>query len=198
MIGRTIRKANLFTLLLTLILFLGLAGYANAEDKKGYLYFKLGGNSQIADSAVDSNVIFGFGGGYLVSPRCHLYFDPSLSLHWPKREDTYFEGTPLRLTSSTLLMDFNGSYAFSTFGPRKRLMPYLTGGIGFLRNGLAGTDGYYKYGIDSNISFTKNVGAGMRVMMGADQMWFVGGEFKNYFAAGQQFRVAAGSIGLIF
>lgn len=170
-----------------------------AQEKKGFVYFKMGQNSEIESSALQSPVNFGFGFGFRLpfsSQRHQVFLEPGLAMHWPQKEfmglDMY--GYPLQLQTSTLFFDFNGSYSFSDI--ESRYLPYVTGGIGFLRNSLSLPS--YGISLDSDAHFTKNAGAGLKYFLGEEQSWFVGAEVKNYWSGGGSFRTIMGTIGIKF
>lgn len=164
------------------------------DDKNGFIYFKMGANSDIASSAIGRNVNLGFGGGFRPFQRVSgFYLEPSLSLNWPKKEILAFDGFPLQVFSKTIWTDFNGSFVL---GKNRRFVPYLTGGIGFLRNGDSATDGYYRYNLGSDTHFTRNAGTGLRYFR--SENFFIGFEARRYWAKDSPFRSYTASIGFRF
>lgn len=162
------------------------------EEKRGLVYFKMGGNSTIASSLLDSNFNLGFGGGYQFSNKVSFFVEPSLVFNWPKKEMINYEGYPLRVSASTVLVDVNGAYVVRKFF----IQPYVTGGVGLLMNSANLTDGYSRYTLGSDTHFTKNVGGGLRVFLG--ESLFVGGEAKQYFVKDNKFRTFSGIVGFTF
>lgn len=165
------------------------------EDKRGILNFKLGGNSNIASSPLNARFNLGFGGGYQLSPKVkQLYVGPSLTMNMPQREVISLGGFPLQVSTKTILLDVNGTYAINK--PSKRVLPYVTGGVGFLRNSASITDGYSNYSLGSDTHFTKNAGGGVRVFL--KESFFVGVESRKYFVKGGNFQITAGVLGFTF
>lgn len=163
------------------------------EKENGYMAFKMGGNSKIASSLLNAKTNFGFGGGFRLSPKfSHLYLEPGLSLNWPHTRLVSFEdiGFPVRLKTSTVFVDANGTYVFGS----KKVRPYLTGGIGFLRNGASYPD--FRVSAGSEKFFTKNVGAGTRISLGSSA--FVGVGARNYWSKGGNFRTFNFELGFRF
>lgn len=163
------------------------------DAKRGWLYFKMGGNSIIASSPLNAKFNLGFGGGYQPHQKVKLYVEPSLTMNLPQREVIDFGGFPLRVSTKTVLADFNGTYVVLS---KKRLSPYVTGGIGLLRNSASLTDGYQVYNLGADNHFTKNLGGGVRVFL--RENFFVGGETKRYWTSNGGFRTHVGTIGFTF
>ncbi len=166
--------------------------YPNA-DKRGVVYFKMGGNSTIPNSAVESSFNVGFGGGYQLFEKVNLYVEPSLALNLPKKELVNFQGTTLQVSTKTMLVDFNGTYVVAK---GHFINPYVTGGVGVLRNSATISDGYSGFNLGSDNHLTKNVGGGLRLFVKGP--FFVGGEFRKYWTAGGGFKTYHGTVGIVF
>ena len=191
------RKLGMVALTLVLMIILTSSVFAQDDEKRGLLSFQLGGTSNIATSGANK---FNIGGSfaYRLFESRNLYVEPGLSLNWPGKEYLFVEDYPYpvgQANSKTVIVDFNVSQAFVS-KRQKRCVPYLTGGVGFVRSSLNMTDGYYVYNLGSSASFTKNLGAGFRVFLGEEQNVFVGGEYKNYWAGDTgSFHIFSGKIG---
>ena len=125
--------------------------------------------------------------------KVSLYVEPSLTLNLPKKELVNFQGTTVQVSTKTVLADFNGTYVVFRGGA---INPYVTGGVGFLRNSATLSDGYSGYNLGSDNHLTKNIGGGVRVFLKGQL--FVGGEFKKYWASEGGFKTYSGSVGFVF
>ncbi|MBI2057707.1 MAG: hypothetical protein HYT63_01860 [Candidatus Yanofskybacteria bacterium] len=199
---KEVRKSGIvFLVILAVVATLTSSAFAqNDDERRGLFSVQLGGTSNIGSSEANK---FNIGGSfaYRLFESRNFYIEPGLSLNWPSKEYLFVEEYPYpvgRISSKTVIVDFNASQSF--VGKRqKRCVPYLTGGIGFIRNWSTLTDGYYVYDWGSDTSFTKNLGAGFRIFLGEDQNVFVGGEYKNYWAGDTgSFHVFSGKFGLRF
>lgn len=161
-----------------------------AQDRS-HIYFKLGANTQPAGSAVNTRFHYGLGGGYHLFSN--LSFEPSLSWR-TKNGTTDYQGYFFQEQTKVILTDLNGSFGFSR--KRSRFVPYLTGGVGFLRYGTQFNDGYYVYSGGSRTYFSKNLGSGLRVKLG--EQYFVGLEAKQYWIRKNNFRTYGLTVGYRF
>lgn len=169
-----------------------------AENDRGWFKFKMGGNSTIESSPLNRKFNTGLSAGFRLPPlqsdKFKVFLEPGLNWNWPKMELTSFDFYPVRLRSSTMLVDFNGTYVVP--GRWERLNPFFTGGVGFLRNAFSLPD--YYVGLGSEVVFTRNLGFGAHWLMGEEQRWFLGAEYKKYWSEGGNFKVIVGSVGFRF
>ncbi|MDO8495198.1 MAG: outer membrane beta-barrel protein [bacterium] len=188
------RAVGIFMIAVAVFVFVfGMCSDVQAQDdKRGLIYFKMGGNSKIDSSDLDAKFNLGFGGAYQFVPKVPLLLDVSLTMNMPYNEVIYDYGEPLAFSTKTMLVDVNGTYV--PF--KKKISPYITGGIGFLRNSAGLSDGYSNYGLDSSTFFTKNVGAGLRMRVFGSV--FVGVDSRYYWADQTNFKTYGGTVGIAF
>lgn len=193
------RKSSLFLALFSIFVFasLGTVNAQDSEETKGLVFFKIGKSSSTPNS-INTNVGFGAGVAFKPFTSRNFYVEPSLLFNWPKKEFLVFEGSPFaRASLKTVLVDFNVSQAL-VVKKYDRFAPYITTGIGFVRNWATATDGYFVYSLSSQTDFTKNLGTGLRVFLGENKTVFVSGEFKNYWSKGGNFHTFSGGLGFRF
>ncbi len=164
------------------------------DDKRGTAYFQLGRNSRIESSELDAKTNFGAGATYQLLEGRNFYLEPSFYMNWPQWDNFFYEGIRFDIKSLTYLFDFNGTVNLTR--RERKVMPYITGGVGLLRNSASADDGYYIYDFGSDNHFTKNIGLGVRVFVGENLV--AGFVWKNYWSGGGNFHNSSLYLGLRF
>ena len=166
------------------------------DEKRALLSLGLGRSSSVETSG-STEVNVGGSFAYKLFENSDFYVEPGLYVNWPRKEVLNFgdenDYLPLSVSAMTAIFDLNGSYLFVK--EEGRFAPFVTGGLGFLRNSFSATDGYYAYNLGSDSHFPKNVGVGFNFFLGEDRNVFFGGLWKNYWSSAGNFHVFSGRVG---
>lgn len=193
-------RFSVFTSSVLVVLAILLANpvFAQDDEKRGLLTGHLGRSSTVESSGATRTVL-GASVAFKLFESRNLYAEPGFFINWPGNENLFLEGAPFRMTAKTYTVDFNLSQALVRKSKEEvRCQPYITGGVGFIRNSVEINDGYYLYNLGSDTHFSKNLGLGFRFFLGENRDVFVAGEWKNYWSGGGNFHVFTGGMGLRF
>lgn len=189
------RYNRIFTFFSFILVLVFCLQFVQAQDeKRGVVYFQLGRNSNVESSVLDRKTNFGAGVSYMLFENRNFYLEPSFFLNWPKNDVFLYQGNAYKIKSGTYMFDINGSV--NLIRRERRLTPYITGGMGLLRNSVTANDGYYIYDFGSDNHFTENLGLGVKVFV--SENLFAGFVWKNYWSGGGNFHNYVGMFGFRF